>query len=67
MRSTIFNINKDMQIIDTRRNNNVVGKLYFDEEGVHFKPSKLHLGSVRLPVRLSVEDQEEIAWIMREI
>lgn len=64
---TTLKINKYMQIIDIDSNasqERVVGCVKKDGHSYHFTPERLSVGAVRLPLRLTSEEQYQVDWIM---
>lgn len=64
---TTLKVDKDLNVVDldslTKRS---LGKIILTDKGYKFERAKQQLGFVRLPIRLSTEEEEQLCWIMKE-
>jgi hypothetical protein len=65
---TTLKVDKELNIIDldsfTHRK---LGKIVVNSEGLaKFEREKQQVGFVRLPIRLSTEEEEQLCWLLRE-
>ena len=64
---TTLKVDKDLNVVDldslTKRS---LGRITLTDNGYKFERAKQQLGFVRLPIRLSTEEEEQLCWIMKE-
>lgn len=64
---TKLTVDQDMNVVDTDSvSKRVIGKITLSDKGYTFEKAKQSLGVVKLPIKLSSDEEEELCWLLRE-